>query len=107
VNFDAPAADAALDLLVIQTPGATLDRIAEEMERTLGIPTEHFVEFLKGYKSFKRREEVYPIHPYLLEAAKLFPHFLMMGLAGVVWSIWIWTGCGSCVPPGSGHPKGV
>src|SRR5207249_4958369 len=33
---------------------------------------------------FKRREDPYPIHPYLIEFAKVLPHFLLMGLGALV-----------------------
>jgi hypothetical protein len=83
--FDAPNRASALDLLLIQLPGANLTRIAGEMERQLDIPLEHFVSFIKGYKSFKERENLFPIHPYVIEAAKMLPHFLLMGLVGLIW----------------------
>jgi hypothetical protein len=84
-GFDVPAGASALDLLILQRPGASLARIVEEMERKWAIPREHVVSFIKGYKSFKAREQLFPIHPYLLEIAKILPHFLLMGLLGLVW----------------------
>ena len=83
--FDVPADNTAFDLLVIQLPGASLERIVEEMERRLGIPAEHAVSFIKGFKSFKEREQLFPVHPYLLELAKVLPHFLLMGLVALIW----------------------
>src|SRR5439155_5416096 len=71
--------------LLIQLPGARLDRIVEEMERRLGIAREHTVSFIKGFKSFKEREQLFPVHPYLLEMAKMLPHFLLMGLVALIW----------------------
>jgi hypothetical protein len=85
VAFNAPADPTALDLLLLQQPGATLRQVVEAMERCLGIPQGHVVGFLRSYKSFKAREELYPVHPYLLELAKVLPHFLLMGLVGFVW----------------------
>jgi hypothetical protein len=83
--FDAPAAGSAMDLLLIQLPGVELARIAEEMERKLDIPRTHFANFIKGYKSFKEREQSFPLHPYVLETAKMLPHFLLMGLVALIW----------------------
>ena len=83
--FDIPDQDSAFDLLLIQLPGARLDRIVEEMERRLGIAREHTVSFIKGFKSFKEREQLFPVHPYLLEMAKMLPHFLLMGLVALIW----------------------
>jgi hypothetical protein len=85
VAFDAPNDPAALDLLVLQQPGASLGRVVEEMERCLGIPGEHVVAFIRSFKSFKEREDLLPVHPYLLELAKVLPHFVLMGLVGFVW----------------------
>jgi hypothetical protein len=84
-GFDAPAGVSALDLLILQLPGASLRRLAEEMERKWDVPLDHVVSFIRGYKSFKEREQLYPIHPYLLEAAKMLPHFLLMGLVALIW----------------------
>ncbi len=84
-GFDAPARGSAMDLLLIQLPGVNLGRVVEEMERKLDIPREHFVSFIKGYKSFKKREYVWPMHPYVLEAAKMLPHFLLMCLVALIW----------------------
>lgn len=83
--FDAPANPQALDLLILQQPDATLAQVAEALDRKLGIPVEHFIRFVRGYKSFKEREQPDPIHPYLLELAKILPHFLLMGLVGLIW----------------------
>ncbi|MGA2864839.1 MAG: hypothetical protein ABSF95_10165 [Verrucomicrobiota bacterium] len=84
-GFDVPAGASALDLLLLQRPGASLAGIVEEMERKWDIPREHVVSFIKGYKSFKAREQLFPIHPYLLEIAKILPHFLLMGLVALIW----------------------
>jgi hypothetical protein len=84
-GFDVPRQNTALDLLIVQLPGASLTRIAEEMERRLGIAREHVVSFIKGFKSFKEREQLFPVHPYLLEMAKVLPHFLLMGLVALIW----------------------
>jgi hypothetical protein len=83
--FDAPANPEALDLLLIQLPGANLRKLAEEFEKKLGIPVDHFVAFVRNYKSFKRRELLLPIHPYVVEGAKILPHFLLMALVGLIW----------------------
>src|SRR5215813_3254269 len=85
IAFDVPANASAMDLLLIQLPGTTLAQIIGEMERKLGMPAAYVVRFIKGYKSFRRREQVLPIHPYLLEAAKMLPHFLLMGLVALIW----------------------
>ena len=83
--FDVPANRAALDLLIIQLPGANLTTLAEEMERRLGIPRTQLERFILNYKRFKEREQLYPIHPYLIEGAKLLPHFILMGLLALIW----------------------
>jgi hypothetical protein len=85
VAFDVPDHDGAFDLLLIQLPGASLGRIVEEMEQRLGIAREHTVSFIKAFKSFKEREQLFPVHPYLLELAKMMPHFLLMGLVALIW----------------------
>jgi len=83
--FDVPDQNTAFDLLIIQLPDASLGRIVEEMEHRLGIAREHAVSFIKGFKSFKEREQLFPVHPYLLELAKVLPHFLLMGLVALIW----------------------
>ncbi|HMO64515.1 MAG TPA: hypothetical protein PKE47_04695, partial [Verrucomicrobiota bacterium] len=83
--FDAPRNPAAFDLLLIQQPGVTLRAVAEAMEARLGIPAEHFRRWLGKWQDFKRREQPYPVHPWAAEAAKLLPHFVLMGLLGLVW----------------------
>ena len=55
------------------------------MERKWEVRVEHVVSFIAGYKSFKEREQLFPIHPGLLEAAKMMPHFLLMGLVALIW----------------------
>src|SRR5205814_4918266 len=84
-SFDVPRESTAFDLLIVQLPNADLTHIVEEMERRLGIPREHVESFIKGFKSFKEREQLFPVHPYLLEIAKMLPHFLLMGLVGLIW----------------------
>jgi hypothetical protein len=83
--FDVPEQNTAFDLLLIQLPDANLNQVVEEMERRLGIAREHTVSFIKGFKSFKEREQLFPVHPYLLEMAKVMPHFLLMGLVALIW----------------------
>jgi hypothetical protein len=83
--FDVPGDNAAFDLLILQAPGASLGRIVEQLERRLGIPAEHVSSFIKSFKSFKEREQLFPVHPYLLELAKVLPHFLLMGLVALIW----------------------
>src|SRR5262249_29352647 len=83
--FDAPASTSAMDLLMIQQPRVSLTHIVEEMERKLDIPREQVVNFINGYKTFKAREQLWPFHPYVLEAAKMLPHFLLMGLVALIW----------------------
>ncbi len=83
--FDFPADPAAMDLLAIQRPGMTLDRLATEFSEKLSIPREHFVDFVRHYKEFKKRESPDPVHPYLIEFAKVVPHFLLMGLGALIW----------------------
>ncbi|MBI3416899.1 MAG: hypothetical protein HY043_16535, partial [Verrucomicrobia bacterium] len=83
--FNVPANPNAFDLLVLQKPGMTLTRVVDELSAKLNIPRGHIVRFVKQYKEFKRRENICPLHPYLIEAAKLLPHFLLMGLGALVW----------------------
>jgi len=83
--FDAPGDESALDLLVIQLPGASLRKVVEEMDKRLKIPRDHAIEFIKSYRAFKEREQLYPIHPYAIEAAKMLPHFLLLGLVALIW----------------------
>jgi hypothetical protein len=85
VAFDVPDREDAFDLLMVQLPGATLAGIAAGLEEKLDIPRRHLASFLKGFKSFKEREHLYPVHPYLFDLAKVLPHFLLMGLAGLIW----------------------
>ena len=83
--FNVPVNPDAFDLLVLQKPGMTLTRVVDELEAKLSIPRRHSVRLVTKYKEFKRRENIYPLHPYLIEAAKLLPHFLLMGLGALVW----------------------
>jgi hypothetical protein len=69
--FAAPTAASAMDLLLIQSPGASLTRIVQEMERSLDIPRAHVVNFINSYKTVKAREQWWPIHPFVLESAKM------------------------------------
>jgi hypothetical protein len=84
-GFDVPANASALDLLLLQLPGTTLSQVIAELERKWDVPSEHFLNFIKSYKSFKEREQVFPLHPYLIEAAKVLPHLCLMGLMGLIW----------------------
>jgi hypothetical protein len=83
--FDAPAGASAMDLLLIQQPGQSLTRVVEEMEQKLNIPRAHMENFIRSYKAAKAREQWWPVHPYVLEAAKMLPHFLLMGLVALIW----------------------
>lgn len=83
--FNYPANPEAFDLLHIQEVGGTLPEVVEEAEERLAIPREHFVSFIGRYKEFKQRENPYPVHPLVIEAGKLLPHFLLMALVGIVW----------------------
>lgn len=83
--FDFPADRSAMDLLVVQQPGRTLDQVFVEASRRLKIPYLHLVRIVERYKEFKRREKPDPVHPYLIEFAKILPHFLLMGLGALIW----------------------
>ena len=83
--FNVPANAAAMDLLGLQLPGATLAGLVDQMVSKLGTPREHIVAFIRGYKEFKHREQLFPVHPHVLEAAKLMPHFILMGLVALIW----------------------
>jgi len=52
-------------------PGMTLDKVMIEASKRLKIPYLHIVRVIEKYKEFKRRENPYPIHPYLIEFAKI------------------------------------
>lgn len=82
--FNYPANQHAMDLLIIQDPGRTLEEIMSDAALKLDIPTEHIRKVVKQYKEFKARERTYPIHPYLVEFAKEMPHFVLMGLGAIV-----------------------
>jgi hypothetical protein len=83
--FAVPAKADAMDLLALQLPGATLSGLVDQMEATLRIPRQHVIEFIRSYKAFKHREQLFPVHPYVLEAAKLLPHCLLMSLVALIW----------------------
>lgn len=83
--FNYPANPHALDLLVLQKPGATLEKVLLEVSLKLKIPYTHLVGVIEKYKQFKKREDPYPIHPYTIELAKVLPHFVLMGLGALVW----------------------
>ena len=72
------------DLLILQYPNLTLQEAVERTEHHLQMKRGHFISFVKKYKRFKEQENVDPIHPYALEFAKLFPHFLILGILAVI-----------------------
>ena len=82
--FNYPANPAALDLLIVQKPGMTLSKLLLEASLKLKIPFTHLAGFVEKYKAFKRRENPYPLHPYLIEFAKMLPHYLLMGLGAFI-----------------------
>ncbi|HMJ66688.1 MAG TPA: hypothetical protein VK615_15190, partial [Candidatus Binatia bacterium] len=83
--FNYPEDRSAMDLLIVQQPGRTLDQVLVEASKRLKIPYLHLVRIIERYKEFKRREQPYPVHPYTIEFAKIVPHFLLMGLGALVW----------------------
>jgi hypothetical protein len=83
--FNFPVNPAAMDLLLLQRPGVTLAEVLSEAASKLDIPHQHVVGFVERYKEFKKRENPYPVHPYLLELAKGLPHFVLMGLGAIIW----------------------
>lgn len=83
--FNFPENEDAFDLLIIQKQGTTLQDVASSMEKHLGIPERQLKGFVKRFKDFKHREKPYPVHPLVLEAAKVFPHFVLVGLLGILW----------------------
>jgi hypothetical protein len=85
VLFNYPANPTAFDLLTIQKPGMTLEKLLLELSMKLKTPYTHVVGLIEKYKQFKRREQPYPIHPYIIEFAKVMPHFLLMSLGALVW----------------------
>jgi hypothetical protein len=84
ILFDAPANLEAFDLLLLQQPGMTLTQVVDEAARRLRIPGRHIVRFIRNYKQFKQREQPYPLHPFVLECAKVLPHFLLMGIGALI-----------------------
>jgi hypothetical protein len=83
--FNCPEDRSAMDLLVLQQPGRTLDEVLIDASKRLRIPYLHLVRIVERYKEFKRRENPIPIHPYTIELAKILPHFLLMGLGALIW----------------------
>jgi hypothetical protein len=83
--FNYPEDRSAMDLLVLQQPGRTLDQVLIDASKRLRVPYLHLVRIVERYKEFKRRENPVPIHPYTIELAKILPHFLLMGLGALVW----------------------
>jgi hypothetical protein len=84
ILFNAPSNPEAFDLLILQQPGMTLDRVVDEAARRLRIPGRHIVRFIRNYHQFKQREQPYPLHPFLIESAKVLPHFLLMGIGALI-----------------------
>ncbi|HEY0455236.1 MAG TPA: hypothetical protein VGE41_02610, partial [Verrucomicrobiae bacterium] len=84
-KFNFPGNPRAMDLLLIQKPGVSLRGVMETASEKLGVPFEHIERILSRFHEFKKREQPYPIHPYIIELAKLLPHFFLMGLGALVW----------------------
>jgi hypothetical protein len=84
LRFHYPADPEAFDLLQLQQPRMTLTRLVHEMASRLLIPQRHIVRFIRKYKEFKRREVPYPLHPWIVDAARVLPHFLLMALGALV-----------------------
>ena len=74
----------AFDLLLIQKPGVTLREVMQAAADRWEIPLADLRSFLEKYQAFKKREAPYPIHPYVIELAKVLPHFFLMGLGALV-----------------------
>ncbi|MBN9691225.1 MAG: hypothetical protein J0M24_13390 [Verrucomicrobia bacterium] len=85
VRFNFPQNPEAFDLLIIQKPGVTLEQVFQHAADRLQIPLTHLLRIVEGYQSWKRRECPYPIHPYLIEFAKIFPNFVLTGLGAMIW----------------------
>src|SRR5262249_14716944 len=83
--FNYPANPRALDLLIIQKPDMTVSEVMSITGIKLDIPIEHITAVVKGFQDLKKREQPFPIHPFLLEIAKEIPHFALMGLGAVIW----------------------
>ena len=69
--FNFPANPQAFDLLIVQKPGVTLGEVMWEAALKLNVPFQHVSDVIERYKLFKEREEIYPIHPYVIEFAKM------------------------------------
>lgn len=85
ILFQFPENPDALDLLVIQRPGATLTDVMKEVAARLNVPMPHLMRIVENYKVWKRREHPFPLHPYLIEFAKIFPSFVLTGLGALIW----------------------
>ncbi|MBL9174736.1 MAG: hypothetical protein JNL10_14455 [Verrucomicrobiales bacterium] len=83
--FQFPENPDAMDLLVIQRPGATLTDVMKEVAARLNVPMPHLMRIVENYKVWKRREQPFPLHPYLIEFAKIFPSFVLTGLGALIW----------------------
>jgi len=83
--FNYPANPDALDLLVIQKPGITLEQVMQFATVKLQTALTHLMRIVEGYRAWKRRESPFPIHPYLIELAKIFPNFVLTGLGALIW----------------------
>jgi len=85
VDFNYPVRSQAFDMMVIQRPGAKLKDVLMNASMKLRIPFSHFAALVERFKAFKRRENVDPIHPYIIELAKLLPHFTFLAIGALVY----------------------
>ena len=85
VDFNYPVRSQAFDMMVIQRPGAKLKDVLMNASMKLRIPFSHFAALVERFKSFKRRENVDPVHPYVIELAKLLPHFGILAIGALVY----------------------
>ncbi len=79
-----PGNSKAMDHLMIQVPHSDINDLLQFMTEKLGIPSSHSVEFIRKYKEFKGRKNVCKIHPMILEAARVMPHFILIALFGLI-----------------------
>ncbi|HRI16476.1 MAG TPA: hypothetical protein PLX89_26070, partial [Verrucomicrobiota bacterium] len=83
--FNFPTNPQALDLLLMQKPDATLSAVMEAAAKAFNTPLAHLMRIVENYRQWKRRESPFPIHPYLIEFAKIFPNFVLTGLGALIW----------------------
>ena len=59
-----------------------LNKIVRLMSKVLNINENDINDIINKYKDFKKREgyDILPVHPWVIEAARILPHFILLGL---------------------------